>query len=780
MSLVTFISRASWNPTSASTVTFNVNFLDDVTGVDATDFVVTAPGITGAVVTDVSGSGKHYIVTVSTGTGEGTLRLDVVDDDTIVWATPFGYVSIGGPGPGNGNYSFGDAYTIDRDVDNVPPELLSFVRAGSSPTNAASFDYTLTFSENVGGVDASDFQFGHWGFSSAPSISNISGSGTTWTVTINTGSGDGEITLGLRALAGTGFITDAAGIPINTSTSGWNTTVEWIPLTFPFQFETYANFNAESFFVDRTAPTVSSVVRASPDPTNAASVDYTVTFSESVTGVDASDFALTTTGISGASIANVSGSGDTWTVTVNTGTGEGTIRLDVLDDDTIADGATNTLAGGFTAGEAYELDYTAPTDITLLPGSVDENSAAGTVVGTLAATDSGPGSTAAFALVSGVGDTDNGLFEVFGDELRVKSGAQLDYEQHAIHSVRVSVTDAAGNSFEKILAVTVTDVVESAYLTQGNDKFTAPTGMEIVRALYGLDTITFDFKLTEATITYDNDKVIIDGPGGSHSVVAGFERYVFTDGTVNNADGNDLVDDLFYYARNHDVWNAHLDADAHYAQIGWKQLRDPSAFFSTVIYLSENPHLKGGNVSPVAHFHDTGWKSGMAPSLNFDPAAYLDAYPDVKAAGIDPLAHFLYWGRQEGRQAIAPTEIIGKGGFDYVWYLQNNPDVAAAKVDPLVHFQAYGWKEGRDPNALFDTSGYLATYTDVAAAGVNPLDHYNAYGWKEGRDPSVGFDTTDYLSTYTDVAAAKLNPLFHYLVYGQDEGRSPFADGLWG
>jgi hypothetical protein len=318
-------------------------------------------------------------------------------------------------------------------------------------------------------------------------------------------------------------------------------------------------------------------------------------------------------------------------------------------------------------------------------------------------------------------------------------------------------------------------------LPPGDNAYTAPAGPVQVNAGYGTDTATFGFKLTEATITYAGTKVIIDGPGSAYAVLSGFEKYVFTDGAVNNADGKELVDDLFYFSRNHDVWNAGMDADAHYEQYGWRELRDPNEFFSTVIYLSEHPELKGGDVSPVTHFHETGWKSGIAPSLNFDPAAYLDANPDVKAAGLDPLAHFLYWGRQEqSRQAIAPTEIIAANGFDYVWYLQHNPDVAAAKVDPLLHFQIDGWKEGRDPNALFDTSGYLATYTDVAAAGVNPLEHYNIYGWKEGRDPSVDFDTTDYLATYTDVAAAHINPLTHYLYYGQHEGRSAHADSLWG
>src|SRR5207244_2559024 len=44
-----------------------------------------------------------------------------------------------------------------------------------------------------------------------------------------------------------------------------------------------------------TFPTVTSINRAGTSPTNAASVDYTVTFSQSVTGVDATDFTLTTT-----------------------------------------------------------------------------------------------------------------------------------------------------------------------------------------------------------------------------------------------------------------------------------------------------------------------------------------------------------------------------------------------------------------------------------------------------------------------------------------------------
>jgi hypothetical protein len=315
--------------------------------------------------------------------------------------------------------------------------------------------------------------------------------------------------------------------------------------------------------------------------------------------------------------------------------------------------------------------------------------------------------------------------------------------------------------------------------TGGDDTFTAVTGNSQYDGLGGTDTIIFGFKLVDATVTYSGNHIIIDGPT-SHTVVSGIEIFKFADGTVNNADGDRLVDDLFYYSHNHDVWTAGVDADTHYHTIGWHEGRDPDAFFSTSTYLSLHPDVKAAGVDPLVQFDQTGWKSGADPSINFDTNAYLKTYPDVKAAGFDPLAHFLTNGYEEGRVPTAPSVLLAANGFDYVYYLQHNPDVAAAHVDPLQHYETVGWKEGRNPNALLDVNGYLAHYADVAAAGVNPLDHYNTVGWKEGRDPSAAFDTTDYLHNNPDVAAAHVNPLTHFLQFGQLEGRAQPNDGIWG
>src|SRR5207302_2049052 len=123
--------------------------------------------------------------------------------------------------------------------------------------------------------------------------------------------------------------------------------------------------------IDTTAPTVSSINRQTPSGTftNAASVTFRVTYSEAVSGVDATDFSRTLTGtLSSGSVGTVSTvNASTYDVAVNTGSGDGTIRLDLIDNDSIADtagnklGGTGTGNGNFTTGQTYSVDSTNPT-----------------------------------------------------------------------------------------------------------------------------------------------------------------------------------------------------------------------------------------------------------------------------------------------------------------------------------------------------------------------------------------------------------------------------------
>ncbi|MEW6085181.1 MAG: right-handed parallel beta-helix repeat-containing protein [Chloroflexota bacterium] len=131
-------------------------------------------------------------------------------------------------------------------------------------------------------------------------------------------------------------------------------------------------------------PTVLSVSRMDASPTTSTSVRFRVAFSENVTGVDSFapivDFALNVSGVNGASIAGITAeSAANYIVQVNTGAGNGTVQLYVLDDDSIRDsvgqplGGAGTGNGNFLNGESYTVSKPAPAPLTAIFKSVGSN-----------------------------------------------------------------------------------------------------------------------------------------------------------------------------------------------------------------------------------------------------------------------------------------------------------------------------------------------------------------------------------------------------------------------
>lgn len=122
-------------------------------------------------------------------------------------------------------------------------------------------------------------------------------------------------------------------------------------------------FTATDTATPLPAPYVVSSVRAGANPATTTLVTFTITFSQAVSGVDITDFGLTTTGLavgapSGASVTTVTQvTPATYSVTVDTGTQlqNGTIRLDVLNDQSIVNSNSISLANSFTAGETYTM-----------------------------------------------------------------------------------------------------------------------------------------------------------------------------------------------------------------------------------------------------------------------------------------------------------------------------------------------------------------------------------------------------------------------------------------
>lgn len=111
-------------------------------------------------------------------------------------------------------------------------------------------------------------------------------------------------------------------------------------------------------------PAVTSILRQGPaqEFTNSGSVVFRVKFNKNVSNVDVSDFALTTTGTATGSITSVSAStGTTIDVTLNSVAGDGSLRLDLNAGGTgIEDDFGYAIGGGFTTGEAYQIDNTVP------------------------------------------------------------------------------------------------------------------------------------------------------------------------------------------------------------------------------------------------------------------------------------------------------------------------------------------------------------------------------------------------------------------------------------
>lgn len=108
-------------------------------------------------------------------------------------------------------------------------------------------------------------------------------------------------------------------------------------------------------FIGRGA-TITAINRNNNSPTNATSVSYTVVFSQAVSGVTASNFSVALTGSATGTVSSVSGTGNTYTVTVNNVSGDGTLTLNATD----GTGITPALTGLPFTGQTYTIDNTAP------------------------------------------------------------------------------------------------------------------------------------------------------------------------------------------------------------------------------------------------------------------------------------------------------------------------------------------------------------------------------------------------------------------------------------
>ena len=328
---VVSIVRTGASPTIAASLGYTVTLSESVTGVSAANFALVTSVAGGAAITGVAGSGSVWTVTVDPRTSNGTIGLNMTGSGGVVDSD----------GAAVGNLPFaGEVYTI-------APRVVSIVRTGANPTIAASIGYTVTLSESVTGVTAGSFGLALTGAGGA-TITGVAGSGSVWTVTVNPGTVSG--TIGLN-MTGSGGVVDSDGAAVGN---------------LPFAGEVYT-----------IAPRVVSIVRTGASPTSAGSIGYTVTFSESLIGGSAANFALVVTGTVSGTIQSVTGGGTTRTVTVIPGNGVGTIGLNMVNSTGIASGGGIAIAGLPQSGQLYDIDRVPPeTAISSGPAATSTSSTA--------------------------------------------------------------------------------------------------------------------------------------------------------------------------------------------------------------------------------------------------------------------------------------------------------------------------------------------------------------------------------------------------------------------
>jgi ribosomal protein L24E/UDP-3-O-acyl-N-acetylglucosamine deacetylase len=318
------------DPTDESAIDYTVVFSKPVTGFTAGD--VDVAGTAGGTKTvTVTGSGTTYNVAISGMTSDGTV-IPTIDAGKA-------FDAIGNPNT--------DSTSTDNTVtyDNTDPgTTVSTADNQENPTDETTIDFKVVFTEDVTGFETGDVTPG--GTAPGTKTAVISGSGTTYNVAVSGVTGDGTVTVQVPA----GAAIDAAGNP-------------------------NAQSNEHVINVDRSAPTMTVTKAATQEnPTDEATIDFTVTFNEEVIGFGAEAGDVTAAGSApGPRNVVITNSGDdkTFNVAVSGMTDDGTVTLAVP-----AGAATNRAgidnAASPTPVASVDYDNSAPTP-TVAKAATQEN-----------------------------------------------------------------------------------------------------------------------------------------------------------------------------------------------------------------------------------------------------------------------------------------------------------------------------------------------------------------------------------------------------------------------
>ncbi len=138
-------------------------------------------------------------------------------------------------------------------------------------------------------------------------------------------------------------------------------TVEDLPQGTPLHVRAYAiNEKGTSYGSDMLFSTKTSILSISPlnaVKNNRQNVFFQILLAQNISGFSVSNCQLSVTGIDSSFISGISGSGKNYSVNVNTGKGDGSIRLTLLNDNDISPPVSNL---PITSGFSFTIDKTPP------------------------------------------------------------------------------------------------------------------------------------------------------------------------------------------------------------------------------------------------------------------------------------------------------------------------------------------------------------------------------------------------------------------------------------
>jgi uncharacterized delta-60 repeat protein len=291
---VAITSNRDPGPTNNSSITLTFTFSEAVTGFDATDVAVT--NATKGIFTATSSTVYTLALTPTASAVSASVAANSAVDSAA-----------------NGNLA-STPWSIT--YDNVAPTVAITSNRDPGPTNNSSITLTFTFSEAVTGFDATDV-----------SVTNATKS--TFTATSST-----VYTLALTPTGSSVSASVTANSAVDSSANGNLASTPW------------------SITYDNSAPTVAITSNRDPGPTNKPAITLTFTFSEAVTGFDATDVSVTN-----ATKGTFTATSSTVYTLALTATGS------AVTANVAANAATDSAGNGNTAASQWSITYdnSAPT-----------------------------------------------------------------------------------------------------------------------------------------------------------------------------------------------------------------------------------------------------------------------------------------------------------------------------------------------------------------------------------------------------------------------------------